>query len=510
LKKVAILGKRGRLGAALCRLLVEDYEVLALGREDVDLSLPLAPQLAGLRCDAVINAAAACQVDWCEANPGLAERINSFAPGELGEWSATSGCRCLHISTDYVFDGLAEQPYTEEGATNPVDHYGRTKLAGERALLERSPNSLVVRVSWLFGPDKPSFPDTMIERAIREDQVTAISDKYSVPTYTLDCTRWLRLLLFDQQFHGAIHLCNREGCSWHQYASFVLETAKKAGLPLKTIQPKEISLSSMSQFIAKRPPYTVMSTSKFTALTGITPRSWREAIIEYVGKTSIERKRGSSENGAWNGGCLVLLFACFLVILALAWGAISTYQGAYQMTSPSPRVFEPVPSSTEVEAFHQKIQGIKDSISRREETEFRFSANDLNAWFFGEGRNTDLADHLRFRTEADWLVVDLSVPLTFMADVPFLPSIRSRYFDGRMAGRLVVEKGELKIQSIDLEGNGKRLPWLFTGQSYKQTITDAMNQGIQTRLPEGDQFLHRIESIRVENNEIILKLGPSG
>ncbi len=93
-----------------------------------------------------------------------------------------------------------------------------------------------------------------------------------------------------------------------------------------------------------------------------------------------------------------------------------------------------------------------------------------------------------------------------MADVPFLLSIRSRYFDGRIAARLTIENGGLKIQNLDVEGNGKRLPWLFTGQSYKQTVTDGMNKGIETRLPEASQFIHRIESIKVENNEIIVKL----
>jgi hypothetical protein len=211
-------------------------------------------------------------------------------------------------------------------------------------------------------------------------------------------------------------------------------------------------------------------------------------------------------NGSCNGGCLVLLIAVFVVVMAIAWGAISTYQGAYHMTSPSPRTFEPVPSTAEEKAFRLKIQTAQEAITRGQATEIRFSANDLNAWFFADGRNADFADHFRFRTEADWLVADLSVPLSFMVDVPFLPSIRSRYFNGRIAARLAIENGGLKIQNLDLEGNGKRLPWLFTGQSYKQTITEAMNKGIETRLPGGDQLARRLEAIRVENNEIIVKL----
>jgi hypothetical protein len=217
-----------------------------------------------------------------------------------------------------------------------------------------------------------------------------------------------------------------------------------------------------------------------------------------------------NQSGSCNGGCLVLLIAGFVVIGAIAWGAISTYQGAYQMTSPSPRKFAPVPGPAEEKAFRSKIEAAKEAIMHGQTTAVRFSANDLNAWFFAEGRNPDFADHLRFGTESDWLVADLSVPLSFMADVPFLPSIRARYFNGRIAARLAVENGELKIQNLDIEGNGKRLPWLFTGQAYKQTLTEGMNRAIGTRLPEASQFIHRIESIKVENGEIVAQLrgGP--
>jgi hypothetical protein len=198
------------------------------------------------------------------------------------------------------------------------------------------------------------------------------------------------------------------------------------------------------------------------------------------------------------------------VLGAIAWGAISTYQGAYQMTSPSPRTFPPVPGPAEAKAFRSKIEAAKEAVMHGQTAEIRFSANDLNAWFFAEGRNADFADHLRFGTEADWLVAELGVPLSFMADVPFLPSIRARYFNGRIAARLAVENGALKVQNLDIEGNGKRLPWLFTGQAYKQALTEGMNKAIATRLPDTGELIHRIESIKVENGEIVIKLrgGP--
>jgi hypothetical protein len=219
----------------------------------------------------------------------------------------------------------------------------------------------------------------------------------------------------------------------------------------------------------------------------------------------IKRSR-CAQSGSCNGGCLVLLVAVFVIIIAIAWGAISTYQGAYQMTSPAPRTFEPVPGAETEKAFRSKIQTAQAAVTSGQTTEVHFSADDLNAWFFAEGRNADFVDHLRFRTEADWLVADLSVPLSFMADVPFLPSIRTRYFNGRIAARLAIENGELKIQNLDVEGNGKRLPWLFTGQAYKQTLTEGMNKAIETRLPQAGQFVHRIEFIKVENNELVVKL----
>jgi hypothetical protein len=143
-------------------------------------------------------------------------------------------------------------------------------------------------------------------------------------------------------------------------------------------------------------------------------------------------------------------------------------------------------------------------LQQGDEVEFRFTAADLNAWFFGGGKNADLIPHLRFRTTDDWIVAEVSVPLSFMADVPTLPSLRSRFFNGKIAARLAIEKNELKISSLDIEGNDHRLPWLFTGQGYRDTVTQTLAQGIRARLPDGEVFLSRLDSIRVENGQIVV------
>ena len=210
------------------------------------------------------------------------------------------------------------------------------------------------------------------------------------------------------------------------------------------------------------------------------------------------------EGGYCLGGCLVLVAVIVVIVGAVLWGAISTYQGIYQMTSPEPRSFEPIPSVAEQNATRLKWRVLIDDLQKGEETEFKFSADDLNAWFFGDGKNADLIPHIRFRTTEDWIVAEVSIPLNFVAEIPTLPSLRNRFFDGKIAARLAIEKNELKINSLDIEGNGHRLPWLFTGQGYRDTVQQTLEQGIRTRLPEGATFLSGLESIRVENGLIVV------
>ncbi len=211
------------------------------------------------------------------------------------------------------------------------------------------------------------------------------------------------------------------------------------------------------------------------------------------------------EGGFCVGGCAVFAVVALIIVGAVVWGAYSTYRGAYLMTSPHPGSFEPIPSVGQQNAARLKWRTLQDALRQGDEVEFRFTADDLNAWFFADGKNADLIPHLRFRTVDDWIVAEVSVPLRFMADFPMLPSLRDRFFNGKIAARLAIEKNELKITSLDLEGNEHRLPWLFTGQGYRDTVTQTLEQGIRGRLPDGEVFLSRLDSIRVENGQIIVR-----
>jgi dTDP-4-dehydrorhamnose reductase len=194
---------------------------------------------------------------------------------------AERGARLIHIGTDYVFDGLLERPYSEEDEAKPLSHYGETKLEGDHAVLAASPLHCVVRVSWVFGPDKPSFVDAIVRRALTSAEAAAVHDKTSSPTYTEDAALWLAEFLKPSFPGGIYHLCNSGTCSWRDYGEYALECAQKHGIPVLTTKVAPLKLSDMKAFIAARPPKTPLDTAKFTRVTGIAPRPWREAVEEY-------------------------------------------------------------------------------------------------------------------------------------------------------------------------------------------------------------------------------------
>jgi dTDP-4-dehydrorhamnose reductase len=136
--------------------------------------------------DVLINAAAFTNVDLCERERDQALRINAEAPCVVAEICQDKNARLVHFSTDYVFDGEKREPYTESDPANPISVYGESKRAGEKFVLQTGDRHLIVRVSWVFGPDRPSFIDGIIRRARESNYVEAIADKFSTPTYTHD------------------------------------------------------------------------------------------------------------------------------------------------------------------------------------------------------------------------------------------------------------------------------------------------------------------------------------
>jgi dTDP-4-dehydrorhamnose reductase len=282
--KVLILGKKGRLGGALARIWAKNHDVQALGRSELDVAnlSALNSVLETESYDLLVNCTGLTSVDRCETARQEAEIVNARVPEVMAQAASAKGVRLIHFSTDYVFDGAKTTPYTEEDVAHPLGHYGKTKLAGESAALALSDRHVVVRVAWVFGPDKPSFVDDIIERALANDRVEAIVNKTSCMTFTEDVAGWLAPFLDGKLPGGLYHACNARGCSWHEYGQHALNFAARAGLPLRTRIAEPIPLSAMKMFIAPRPRHTEMSTAKLTAVTGLVPRPWQDALDEYL------------------------------------------------------------------------------------------------------------------------------------------------------------------------------------------------------------------------------------
>ena len=284
MKRVVVVGAGGRLGAALVREWAKEFDVVGFNHAQLDLGKPeqLRATLNALEFDALINTAAQTNVDRCETEQEEAFALNAEAPRALAEICAAKRARFIHISTDYVFDGKKREPYTEEEEARPISVYGESKREGERRALAANDRALIVRVSWVFGPDRPSFVDWAIGQAREREEVKAIADKWATPTYTFDLAQWLKSLLSDATSRGILHLANSGECSWQEYAQWAIDCCRAEGVPLKTNTIGKSSLSEMKNFIAQRPVYSVLSTSKYEALTGVAPRPWQEAVADFV------------------------------------------------------------------------------------------------------------------------------------------------------------------------------------------------------------------------------------
>ena len=282
--KIVILGAGGRLGAALMREYRDQFDVTGFNHAQLDLSdhEQLRETLGALDVDLVINAAAFTNVDLCETQREEAFRINADAPRVLAEICRDKNARLIHFSTDYVFDGEKREPYGESDEARPISVYGESKREGEKFVLQTQDRHLIVRVSWVFGPDRPSFIDAMIKRAGESDHVDAIADKISTPTYTRDIAQMLPRF-FDVDVDGGIlHFTSTGECSWQEYAQWAIDCCHAEGVPLKarTVEPRR--LIDMKNWTARRPVYSVLSTAKYSSLTGSSPLSWRDVVADYI------------------------------------------------------------------------------------------------------------------------------------------------------------------------------------------------------------------------------------
>ena len=259
-----------------------------VGWARADANLSKAEVLRGLLenepYDLLINPAAMTNVDACESAQAQAFAVNAVAPEVMAQVSLAKGAGFFHVSTDYVFDGVAEGDRVESDPTNPLGVYGKSKAEGEERVLAVSEDFLVIRTSWVFGPHRPSFLDSILARAQNGGVVEAIEDKYSTPTYSFDFAQMLEPIVGGVPASGRLHLCNTGACSWREYGQLALDVATELGVELKNREVGGIKMADMENFVAPRPVHTSLSTQRYTDLTGKTPRSWQEAVRAYLAR----------------------------------------------------------------------------------------------------------------------------------------------------------------------------------------------------------------------------------
>ncbi len=281
--KILITGSSGMLGTDLVDLLKSrkssfdpNLEFIEAPHEVLDITLEdkVSEFVSTHTPDIIVNCAAFTNVDKCETEREAAFNVNALGPKFIAAAAKECGARVIHISTDFVFDGNGNRPYIEEDQTNPLSEYGRTKLEGERNIQNHCNSFLIVRASWLFGHNGINFAAKMIELAERNKELSIVTDEIGSPTYTPDLAEALWSLI-NQGCEGIINVSNDGSCSRYEWAEYIFETM---GYTIKINQIK----SSEYKRPAKVPLISTLNCQKFTTLTGMRMRPWKEAVASYL------------------------------------------------------------------------------------------------------------------------------------------------------------------------------------------------------------------------------------
>jgi dTDP-4-dehydrorhamnose reductase len=270
--KVLITGAGGQLGRDLVRAFADDTTA-ALSHADLDVADRPAVEaaIAAERPALVVHAAAFTQVDACETEQDRAWLTNAAGAWWIARACAQAGATLVYVSTDYVFDGTADRPYTEFDRVNPRSVYGRTKEAGEQLVRESVAAHYVVRTSWVQGSHGGNFVKTMLRLGRERDELTVVDDQIGSPTFTFDLAPAIRSLVLEGAPHGTYHLTNAGHCSWFELANAVFDAA---GVDV-TVEPTDTASWGAP---APRPAHSVLDNRK-AELVGLPPLpAWQESL----------------------------------------------------------------------------------------------------------------------------------------------------------------------------------------------------------------------------------------
>ena len=277
IKKILVTGANGQLGNE-CRKIAQHINGVEFVFTDVEeLSITdevaIEKKFAQYHFDYCINAAAYTAVDNAEKDKDIAYEINANAVGYLASACKKYNCKFIHISTDYVFDGEKENGYLEEDTTGPINVYGSSKLLGEQLALEKNPQTIVIRTSWVYSYFGKNFVKTMMKLMQEKSEINVVSDQIGKPTYAADLAGAIfKIILSSNEFKpGMYHYSNKGVISWYDFAMAI----KEIGNYNCQINPIP---SSAYPVPAKRPHYSILITDKIESVYGIDIPHWKESL----------------------------------------------------------------------------------------------------------------------------------------------------------------------------------------------------------------------------------------
>lgn len=283
---ILLTGGAGQVGTEFQRLAPQGFEIVAPGRDRLDLGDPdsIAAAVAARPWAAVINSAAYTAVDKAQSDPVTAWRVNALAPAAFAWATAQAGIPLIQLSTDYVFDGGKASAYVEDDPVGPVSVYGASKEAGEQAVRVGNPRHVILRTAWVVSPNGANFIKTMLRLAETRDRLTVVDDQQGCPTSATDIAQTLaviarRLADDDQAPAGTYHFVNSGEATWCGLAREIFALAQTKG---RTVPTVEAIPTSAYPTPAKRPANSRLDTAKLTRDFGVEPRAWRTAITEVV------------------------------------------------------------------------------------------------------------------------------------------------------------------------------------------------------------------------------------
>ena len=291
--KILLLGKNGQVGWALQRSLAPLGELVALDSQsqthcgDLSNLTGLAQTVRDVAPDVIVNAAAYTAVDKAENEPVLAHTINALALSVLAQEAKRIGAWLIHFSTDYVFDGSGDKPWLETDATGPLSVYGVTKLAGEQAIIASACKHLIFRTSWVYGARGNNFAKTMLKLSQERDSLKVVNDQMGAPTgadLLADVTAHaIRTALHKPNVSGLYHLVASGETSWYEYACFVIDFARQAGLEIKVAQTAIQAVpSSEFAMVAKRPLNSRLNTNKLQKTFSLHLPDWQSGVTRML------------------------------------------------------------------------------------------------------------------------------------------------------------------------------------------------------------------------------------